>query len=65
MTTATMDETMVAPAARAEARPKKKRPIPVRAMGFPFQGTVPRFWFFGSPHVTHLSNALNSLFPDG
>jgi predicted metal-dependent hydrolase len=44
---------------------KKKRPIPVRAMGFPFEGNVPRFWLMGSPIATHYSNALNSLFPEG
>jgi predicted metal-dependent hydrolase len=47
------------------ARPMRKRPIPVRAMGFPFEGNVPRFWLMGSPHATHYSNALNSLFPEG
>lgn len=71
MTTATMHETTTMSDTShgaepiAAARPKKKRAIPVRAMGFPFAGQVPRFWFFGSPHVTHLSNALNSLFPEG
>ncbi len=44
---------------------KKARPIPVRAMGFPFEGNVPRFWLMGSPIATHYSNALNSLFPQG
>jgi len=43
----------------------KTRPIRVRAMGFPFEGNVPRFWLMGSPHATHYSNALNSLFPEG
>jgi predicted metal-dependent hydrolase len=42
-----------------------RRPIPVRAMGFAFDRDVPRFWLMGSPHATHYSNALNSLFPEG
>ena len=41
------------------------RPIPVRAMGFRFDAEIPRFWLMGSPHATHYSNALNSLFPEG
>jgi predicted metal-dependent hydrolase len=49
----------------APVTPKKRRPIPVRAMGFPFEGNVPRFWLMGSPIATHYSNALNSLFPEG
>jgi predicted metal-dependent hydrolase len=43
----------------------KKNPIPVRAMGFAFEGNVPRYWLFGNPVATHVSNALNSLFPAG
>lgn len=40
--------------------------IKVRAMGFPFrEAGIPRHWFMGSPHLTHLSNALQVLFPAG
>lgn len=40
--------------------------IKVRAMGFPFrEAGIPRHWFMGSPHLTHLSNALQLLFPAG
>ncbi len=40
--------------------------IKVRAMGFPFRDSgIPRHWFMGSPHLTHLSNALQLLFPKG
>ncbi|MDQ3031010.1 MAG: metal-dependent hydrolase [Myxococcota bacterium] len=43
-----------------------KRAIPVRAMGFPFaQAEIPSWWFFANPYPTHISNALNLLFPDG
>lgn len=52
-----------------EVGPAPKSPAPkirVRAMGFPFrESEVPRFWFDGSPHLTHLSNALQLLFPAG
>jgi predicted metal-dependent hydrolase len=51
-----------------EARaPAQKAPrIKVRAMGFPFRDAgIPRHWFMGSPHLTHLSNALQLLFPAG
>ncbi len=66
MTTAAMDESMVSAAeGAAPLRAKEKRAIPVRAMGFAFADQVPRFWFFGSPQITHISNALNSLFPAG
>jgi predicted metal-dependent hydrolase len=65
MTTTTMDESLLGAVESSAPAAKKKRAIPVRAMGFQFAEKVPRFWFFGSPHVTHLSNALNSLFPDG
>ena len=42
------------------------RRIPVRAMGFGFRDAdIPRWWFFGNPYPTHVSNALNLLFPDG
>lgn len=45
-----------------QAAPK----IKVRAMGFAFRDAgVPRHWFMGSPHLTHLSNALQLLFPAG
>lgn len=44
---------------------KAARSLPVRAMGFAFDRGVPRFWLMGSPHATHYSNALNSLFPEG
>ncbi|UJR82455.1 metal-dependent hydrolase [Sandaracinus amylolyticus] len=45
---------------------KSKRSIPVRAMGFAFrEAAVPRWWFFENPIPTHISNALNLLFPDG
>ncbi len=53
---------MDAPAAGGRTAPK----IKVRAMGFPFRDSeIPRFWFMGSPHLTHLSNALQLLFPAG
>ena len=46
--------------------PKTARRIPVRAMGFGFrQAEIPRWWFFSNPYPTHVSNALNLLFPDG
>jgi len=38
---------------------KKLRPIPVRAMGFPFDESIPRWWFHSTPIVTHLANGLN------
>ena len=41
------------------------RPIRVRAMGFPFDATIPRDWFFGNLVATQVSNGLNLLFPDG
>ncbi len=44
---------------------RKPRPIPVRAMGFPFHAEARRWWLFQSPIATHLSNGLNMLFPDG
>ena len=45
---------------------KTSRRIPVRAMGFGFRdASIPRWWFFGNPYPTHVSNALNLLFPDG
>lgn len=56
--TETTTETMAERAPRA-------RKIPVRAMGFPFDRSIRRFWLFGSPHATHLANGLNLLFPDG
>jgi uncharacterized protein len=58
-----MTETAHAPETR-EAPPT--RPIRVRAMGFPFRDSdVPRWWFYGNPYPTHVSNALNLLFPEG
>lgn len=36
----------------------------VRKMGFSFDD-VPRHWFYGSPFITHASNALHVLFPAG
>ncbi|AKF04932.1 metal-dependent hydrolase [Sandaracinus amylolyticus] len=52
--------------ATAGAESSTKRPIPVRAMGFAFrEAAVPRWWFFENPIPTHVSNALNLLFPDG
>jgi predicted metal-dependent hydrolase len=40
--------------------------IRIRAMGFPFrEAGVPRWWLFGNPYPTHISNGLNLLFPDG
>ena len=58
-----------ASAGRGEAstRSAQKAPrIKVRAMGFPFRDAgIPRHWFMGSPHLTHLSNALQLLFPAG
>ena len=44
----------------APTRTAQKAPrIKVRAMGFPFRDAgLPRHWFMGSPHLTHLSNAL-------
>lgn len=51
----------------APTRTAQKAPrIKVRAMGFPFRDAgLPRHWFMGSPHLTHLSNALQLLFPAG
>lgn len=55
----------------AAARPRARaaageRPIRVRAMGFRFaEAEIPRWWLFGNPYPTHVSNALNLLFPDG
>lgn len=46
-------------------RPRPNRAIPVRAMGFPFDETIPRWWFHDTPIVTHLANGLNLLFPAG
>ncbi len=68
MTTLALDAAGSIPDSRPEApaKARPKRPIPVRAMGFPFvERNVPRFWLMGSPHATHYSNALNSLFPEG
>lgn len=45
-------------------RPRARK-IPVRAMGFPFDASIRRFWLYGDPLATHLSNGLNLLFPDG
>lgn len=50
---------------QAAERAAAKRPIKVRAMGFPFDATIPRWWLFGNPIPTHVSNGLNLLFPDG
>ncbi len=65
MTTLAADSMDAIPAPAPTPRPTRKNPIPVRAMGFPFEGKVPRFWLMGSPIATHYSNALNSLFPEG
>lgn len=65
MTTLAADSIDAVPETAPRTSAKPKRPIPVRAMGFPFEGNVPRFWLMGSPHATHYSNALNSLFPEG
>lgn len=53
------------PVPMPEARARRPRKIPVRAMGFPFDHTIRRFWLFGNPYATHLANGLNLLFPDG
>lgn len=53
--------TELRPEPGAPARP----PIRVRAMGFQFDASIPRWWFFGSPVPTHFANGLNLLFPDG
>jgi hypothetical protein len=37
----------------------------VRALSFPFDRSIPRFWLFGNPYPTHIGNALGLLFPDG
>lgn len=50
---------------RAAERDAAKRPIKVRAMGFPFDATIPKWWLFGNPIPTHVANGLNLLFPDG
>jgi predicted metal-dependent hydrolase len=63
--TATPFEAQSTDAPAPRTRTKAKNPIPVRAMGFPFEGNVPRYWLLGSPIATHYSNALNSLFPEG
>jgi predicted metal-dependent hydrolase len=46
-------------------RPRRVRKIPVRAIGFPFDRSIRRFWLFGNPHATHIANGINLLFPDG
>jgi len=47
------------------ARRATSRPIPVRAMGFPFDASIPRAWFHGNAVATHVANGLNLLFPEG
>lgn len=54
----------VADSNRSEHGPRK-RAIPVRAMGFPFDPSIRRFWLYGNPFATHLSNGINLLFPAG
>ncbi len=44
---------------------QRRRAIPVRAMGFPFDASIRRFWLYGNPFATHLSNGINLLFPAG
>jgi len=40
--------------------------IPVRKMDFPFTTSeIPRYWFGGEMLATHMSNALNMIFPKG
>jgi predicted metal-dependent hydrolase len=56
--------TSPSPAADAD-RSRRARKIPVRAMGFPFDRSIRRFWLFGNPHATHIANGINLLFPDG
>lgn len=53
------------PRAASERRARPARAIPVRAMGFPFDESIPRWWFHSTPIVTHLANGLNLLFPAG
>lgn len=66
MSTATLDSaTLEVDAMPRAAAPRAKKKIPVRAMGFPFRETTRRFWLYGNPFATHLSNGINLLFPDG
>jgi predicted metal-dependent hydrolase len=60
-TVAASPDATPAPAARV----RSPRAIPVRAMGFSFDESIPRWWFCESPIVTHLANGLNILFPAG
>jgi len=46
-------------------RDGRAKKIPVRAMGFPFDASIRRFWLFGNPFATHTSNGINLLFPAG
>ncbi len=48
------------------AAPSEPRPIRVRKLDFPFaDADVPRWWFYDNPLITHGSNGLNLLFPEG
>ncbi len=53
-------------ASRGAARQKGAPKLRVRAMGYRFrEARIPRLWMLSSPHLTHLSNALQLLFPAG
>jgi uncharacterized protein len=49
----------------AEPASTQKQPIVIRKMDFPFDDTIPRWWFSGEPLPTHVVNALHLLFPEG
>ncbi len=45
--------------------PLEARPIHARHMNFDFDTEVPRWWLHNNPVVTHFSNGLNMVFPEG
>jgi predicted metal-dependent hydrolase len=52
-------------AERVARRARKPQRIHVRRMDFPFDRSIEKHWFGGSPVLTHVANAVNLLFPAG
>jgi uncharacterized protein len=47
------------------AAPRRRPEIHVRRMDFPFDASIPKHWFAGSPVASHVANGINLLFPSG
>jgi uncharacterized protein len=39
--------------------------VPIRKMNFPFDASIPRYWFDGTKVGTHVYNAFSMLLPEG